>query len=519
MEQSFFDRIHKQDTHTPDVLSCLANLSNDEVFTPPELVNKMIDMLPQELFSDPNAKFLDPACKTGVFLREIAKRLLDGLEPIYPDLQERIDHIFHEQLYGIAITELTSLLSRRSLYCSKYPNGPYSITHFEDAEGNIRFKKIRHTWKDGKCIFCGAAQAELGRDNTRESYAYEMIHGMNFAEVYKMKFDVIIGNPPYQLNTAGEDNGAQAKPIYQLFVQQAIKLNPRFVVMITPSRWFAGGWGLDDFRTEMISSNKVREIHDYPISSDCFAGVQIKGGVSYFLYDSKYQGKCVFSTHDSRGIQSSTTRYLKEKNSEVLIRDNELISVFHKVQAVPGFKSFSEHVTGRSPFGFNTNHHGNKKKENHNDVPYYERTGYTYMPRMSITRNYDAIDKYKIYISKAYGAGEGYPHQIINKPVFGDKGTICSGTYLMIGPFENENQCKNALAYMCTKFFRALVAINKISQDASYKVYEAVPDQDYSLYWTDEMLYKKYNLSEEEINYIESIIRPMDFAGGTDDAD
>ena len=138
--------------YNPDVLSCLANLSNDEVFTPPELANQVLDLLPAELWEDPNAKILDPFCKTGVFLREAAKRLIAGLEPVIPDLQERVDHIMHEQLYGIAITELTALLSRRSVYCSKYPNGIFSVSHFDDDQGNIRYRNIRHTWKDGRCV-------------------------------------------------------------------------------------------------------------------------------------------------------------------------------------------------------------------------------------------------------------------------------------------------------------------------------------------------------------------------------
>ena len=151
MAETFFDKIYKSKTmHTPDVLSCLANLSNDEVFTPPDVVNKMLDLLPQELFKDPNTTFLDPACKTGVFLREIAKRLLVGLKDKIPALQQRIDHIFHKQLFGIAITELTSLLSRRSLYCSKYPNGEYSVSRFDSPEGNIRFRRIKHTWVNEK---------------------------------------------------------------------------------------------------------------------------------------------------------------------------------------------------------------------------------------------------------------------------------------------------------------------------------------------------------------------------------
>ena len=308
MENSLFRNVYN-----PDVLSCIANLSNDEVFTPPELANKIIDMLPQELFENPDTTFLDPCCKSGVFLREIAKRLIKGLEPQIPDLEKRIEHIFSKQLYGIAITELTSLLSRRSVYCSKFPSSEFSAYQFPEdkPQGNIIFQRIKHTWSNGKCIYCGASQSEYDRGNELETHAYQFIHNIDVKKLFNMKFDVIIGNPPYQLSDGG-GTGSSAMPLYHRFVETAISLSPNYLVMIIPSRWYAGGKGLDCFRESMLNDNHIRILIDYANSADCFPGVTIAGGVCYFLWDKAYRGNCMVCNMQQDNIISKDLRPLNE---------------------------------------------------------------------------------------------------------------------------------------------------------------------------------------------------------------
>ena len=494
--------------YNPDVLNCLANLSNDEVFTPPELANRILDLLPPELFRSPDTKFLDPFSKSGVFLREIVKRLDKGLETNIPDRQSRIDHILHNQVFGIAVTELTSYLSRRSLYCSRFANGDFSVSRFDTEGGNILYSNRSHTWENGRCKYCGASQAVYDRGSEAEQYAYMFIHTDNPNQFFgNMKFDVIIGNPPYQLSDGGAQ--ASAMPIYNLFVNQAMRLKPRYLSMIIPARWYGGGRGLDEFRSSMIGDKRIRVLHDFLNASDCFGtGVEIKGGVCYFLWDRDDEGMCRIFTHNGDSVKEQPERYLKEKNSDVFIRYSEGVSVYHKIEAFKE-KTMDALVSSQKPFGLRTFVRGTQTKTQ-DSVILFERGGKSYINRNEIIIHRDWIDKPKVYISAAYNAGDTYPHQILGKPIVGESGSCCTETYVVIGPFDSTEESGNVVSYIKTKLFRFLVMLKKSSQHAASQVYSFVPIQDFSHPWTDEMLYKKYGLDKDEIAFIESMIRPME---------
>ena len=498
--------------YNPDVLSCLANLSNDEVFTPPQLANQMLDMLPQELFRSKETKFLDPCAKSGVFLREIAKRLIDGLADQIPDLQQRIDHIMHHQLYGIAITKLTSMMSRRSLYCSKDANCQYSISHFKTDDGNIRYSEIKHEWLQGKCKYCGASQEVYDRGDDMESHAYEFIHTDNPNTLYNnMTFDVIIGNPPYQLNDGG-GSGSSAIPLYHKFVQQAKKLSPRYLTMIIPARWYTGGKGLDDFRDEMLQDKRIRVLLDYLDSRQCFPGVDIAGGVCVFLWDKSYQGKCNVINNVTDTIRYESLRFLNEY--EVFVRDLRMLNIIHKVQQCKE-PTMDLMVYSRNPFGFPSTYNFCATRPSNKTIKIMTSKGDFYVPERDVSTNSDIINEWKVVMSKtsAEHAGqadkEGRKKVVSRIEVLG-KQYICSESYLLIGHMKTKESADNLVEYIKTRFFRFLLSSVLLTQNIAKDKFQFIPQQDFNIRWTDEELYKKYNLTDDEIAFIESMIRPME---------
>ena len=530
MAESFFDRVHKQDSHTPDVLSCLANLSNDEVFTPPDVVNDMLDLLPQEIFKSKETTFLDPGCKTGVFLREIAKRLLNNQMPGYQErmasineyrslnvplsasdeayeaqLQKTVDHIFHNQLFGIAITELTSMLSRRSVYCSTHPHGKYSISMFEDDAGNIRFKRINHTWDSGKCIFCGASKEQWDRGDDMETYAYEFIHTIKPEELFKMKFDVIISNPPYQLNDGGQ--GTSASPIYHQFVQKAKHLNPRFLSMIIPSRWFAGGKGLDGFRREMLTDKRIRKIVDYENYKDVFPGLGgFAGGACYFLWDRDHPGECEVTNKTSNSAVTAT-RQLDE--FEIFIRSNKAMTILHKVLNAHKGRYLDSVVSSRKPFGLPTNY---SPKEEGVPCQFIQRIGLKYASRIDVSDPFNLLNKWKMIAPKAPIAGQ----TDFTKPVniyyesntkIIPPGTCCTESFIVLFAADTLEEVESFKTYLFTKTARFLLLLSVVSQDITRERFRFVPDfGKYEGIYTDEDLTKMWGITDEEWEYIQTRI-------------
>jgi site-specific DNA-methyltransferase (adenine-specific) len=336
-----------------------------------------------------------------------------------------------------------------------------------------------------------------------------------------MQFDVIIGNPPYQLNDSGY--GTSAAPIYHRFVAQAKALEPRYLSMVIPARWFAGGKGLDEFRESMLTDDRLRSIDDYLSASDVFPGVGLKGGVCYFLWDRDNPGQCRVTTHFKDWPDSTASRQLLEEGVDVFIRFNEGLSILKKVVAMesgethslslPQSNRFDQLVSSRKPFGLETTFKG-KVANGDGDVLVYQNGGTGYIARSSISTGAHFIDKWKVYVGRAApgtGNKDTYPHRIISTPFVGEPGSISSETYLCIGPFDSRTEAESALSYLSCRLTRLLILLHKPSQDTTRKVYTFVPTQEWTRRWTDEDLYAKYGISASEIEFIEKVVRPMDF--------
>jgi len=524
----------------PDVLTCIANLSNDEVFTPPEFANRMLDTLAEawaannngaNIWADSSVRFLDPFTKSGIFLREITSRLTQGLATEIPNLEDRVDHILTRQVFGIGITHLTSLLARRSVYCSKYANGEHSIAKsFSSDQGNIWFERVEHSWNGGKCKYCGASQKTLDRGEGLETHAYAFIHTDDIktrvAEFFggDMQFDVIIGNPPYQLGDGGGGGGASATPIYNLFAEAALSLEPRFAVMITPSRWFSGGKGLDEFRDRMLRDCRFVKLVDFPQLYDVFPGVKIRGGISYWLWGRDHDGGCeVVTMIGNEVVGKPAVRKLDAY--DVLVRRNEAVRILDKVACfrVDGQPepSLGNHVSARKPFGL-TNQRGKATPTGvKKAVLVYGNQHTSYLERSAITSNVGWVDKWKVLLVKAHGTSGRDDVTILGEPVVAGPGTACTETYLVIGVCKTETEARNLAAYMRTRFVRFLVSLRKITQNITRDSYKFVPLLPMNRLWTDEDLYKRYGITADQITFIESLIaaRPSHESRGSSDED
>jgi site-specific DNA-methyltransferase (adenine-specific) len=515
----------------PDVLSCIANLSNDEVFTPPELANRMLDTLTDawaanrggaNLWADKSVRFLDPCTKSGVFLREITRRLTDGLAKEMPDLQQRVNHILTQQVFGIAITQLTSLLARRSLYCSKHAKGKHSIaTSFASDDGNIWFKSTKHTWDGDKCRFCGAGKSVFDRAVGLETHAYAFIHTDNISERLAdifgidMQFDVIIGNPPYQL---ASDGGTRDLPIYQHFVEQAKLLQPRFLAMVIPSRWMASGLGLSEFRQSMLSDRCLRDLVDYPTASEVFPAVEVKAGVCYFLRDILHDGDCNVTTIRGGEVLGPIQRNLGEY--DVFVRDARAVSILRKVLERRE-TSINTILARDKEFGWTSNFDGFHEAECSDDVPLHyvrkAKRNVGYIERAAITKSADLVDTWKLLVPKAGSdGGQRLPDSVLGRPLLASSPSVCTQSFLFFH-VDSRKAAESLQSYYTTRFFRFLVSLRKITQDATHSTYVWVPLQTWDRTWTDEALYAKYDIKRKERDYIESQVKAMNLGEDGDE--
>ena len=505
------------------LFACFKNPDKETVLTPWRVVNMHMsdclggydfyDEAHEQMVDEP--RFVDRGKVTADTFANAGARVLEinsktGLYPLYVTysifrsrcaacseeelddvkLQQLWDTTVQENVFVICKTPMAKQITRRTLV--GYRDIPVNAHYFDDLINMLKNKPKQFVDR----VLKPSYWKQKG--------------------VKAMKFDAVVGNPPYQLS--GGSGGSNDAPIYQYFVTAAQDLQPEYVSLIIPSRWFSGGREnlLADFRHNMLEKCGIAKMLVFPDSHEVFPSVEIKGGLCYFLSQKGYSGECEYTLVKSG---TSTTIMRNLNDFDVLIREPLLANIVKKVMA-NNPRTVSEIISGDTPFGIPTNPKESKKNpitvyatpsDEHNTKLFHienTKRKTEYVNRSAIKKNSDAIDAEKVFIPKGYGAGETFPHQILGVPEYGGSNSVCSQSYLYAA-FDSKNEAENFISYLKTKFFRALVLAVKISQDAMSKTYRFVPMQDFSKLWTDAELYAKYNLSDEEINFIESMIKPM----------
>ncbi|MCY4170983.1 MAG: Eco57I restriction-modification methylase domain-containing protein [Bacteroidetes bacterium] len=505
-------------SHQPDILDCLANLSSDEVFTPPWLAQAMLDHLPDQVWKDPSLKWLDPCTKSGIFLREAARRLMIGLESKIPDFSERRDHIYRNMLYGIAITELTSLISRRTVYeCKDASLDAHSIVTFDDHEGNIRFPEVDLKVVSGKSFEPIDRRASERVAVGRESHMYPFLY-MDLSKIFgeeNMHFDVIMGNPPYQMQDGG-GSGKSAVPIYNKFVEKAKECEPDFLTFVIPARWYSGGRGLDGFRQRMLSDEKISILVDYPNAEDVFPNVDIAGGICIFLRD-KFHHEQVCLIIPNGEMDQAKCRRLNEY--DVFVRDSQDIKVINKVETRVQeleWTYMSEIVHGSNFYGIRPHELPSTvsdTSQSDDSVLLVTKDGDKYIPRSDLDKNSETLHLWKVIISKTNPHGgradKSGLRPVISKPRVISPNSACTETYLVIDCFSSDAPAGRLLDYVKTKFFRFLLSLRTPTHNISQKCFEFVPALPLDRNWNDEILYEFFDLTDEDIAHIESKIKPI----------
>ena len=497
------DQLANYFTAEQDIFELIPNQKTNQIFTPKKVVQMMINQLEEHdpsLFTRTDTTFLDLYMKSGMYITEIVKKLFINTRKHYNSDDDCLKHILENQVYGLAPTPILQGITQSYIFGF-------------DAENNIsRQHFIQHD-------IIPEAQEGKAKEKLQELFNLKK----------DMKFDAVVGNPPYQESDGGAQ--ASAKPIYNYFVESAKDINTRMINLIMPTRWYAGGKGLDDFRKQMLNDEHIVEIHDFLNPNIIFPSTNIRGGVCFILWDNDYNNEKdlvkVVTYGDSFSDRKELKRKLKLDGEDIFIRNIESLEILKIIKSQKEFTSFENHISSRRPFDIDAfivkDLDKYKQNENglKNPVLCYGKGKQTgFLEREEITKNIEWIDKYKVFTPRANNIGTELNDDNLNTFI-GTPNTICTESYIVVGVNLNldEHSAKNLSQYLTTKFARFLHSLGKASQDATSKTYKFIPLQDFTaksdIDWSksiseiDQQLYKKYGLSEDEISFIESMIKPM----------